>query len=64
VTRPLYVLVTFVATWLASIALFLYFEEPVNLLIRHRFKSKDRSVGMQATLFQMPLRGPPVHTTA
>lgn len=63
-SRPLCVLLTFVATWLASMALFVYFEEPVNLLIRRRFKSKDRSVGMQATLFQVPQPGPPAHTPA
>jgi len=63
-SRPLCVLLTFAATWLVSIALFLYFEEPLNLLIRQRFKSKDRSVGMQATLFQVQQRGPPAHTTA
>jgi peptidoglycan/LPS O-acetylase OafA/YrhL len=57
--RSLCVALSFVVTWLAAIALFLYFEEPINLLIRRRFKSKDRSVGMQATLFQVPQQGQP-----
>jgi peptidoglycan/LPS O-acetylase OafA/YrhL len=51
--RPLSVMVTFAATWVLSVLLFVYYEEPVNLLIRRRFRSKDRSVGMQATLFQV-----------
>jgi peptidoglycan/LPS O-acetylase OafA/YrhL len=61
-SRPLCVMLTFVATWLAAVMLFVYFEEPINLLIRRRFKSKDRSVGMQATLFQVPQHSPPAHT--
>jgi len=51
--RPLCVLLTFVITWLLSIALFVLYEEPVNLFIRRKFKSKDRWVGVQATLFQV-----------
>jgi peptidoglycan/LPS O-acetylase OafA/YrhL len=51
--RPLSVVVTFAATWVLSVLLFVYYEEPVNLLIRRKFRSKDRSVGMQATLFQV-----------
>ena len=51
--RLLSVLVSFAATWMLSVLLFVYYEEPVNLLIRRRFHSKDRSVGMQATLFQV-----------
>jgi peptidoglycan/LPS O-acetylase OafA/YrhL len=57
-SRSLCVLLSFVVTWLAALALFVYFEEPINLLIRRRFKSKDRSVGMQATLFQVPQSSP------
>jgi peptidoglycan/LPS O-acetylase OafA/YrhL len=51
--RPLCVLLTFAVTWLLSIALFVLYEEPVNLFIRRRFKSKERWVGLQATLFQV-----------
>jgi peptidoglycan/LPS O-acetylase OafA/YrhL len=51
--RPLYVLLTLVATWFASIALFVAYEEPVNILIRRIFRSKDKTVGMEATLFQV-----------
>jgi peptidoglycan/LPS O-acetylase OafA/YrhL len=40
--RPLYVGVTFVVTWLIAILLFLFYEEPVNILIRQRFCSKIR----------------------
>ena len=40
--RPLYVGVTFVVTWLISILLFLFYEEPVNIFIRQRFRSKTR----------------------
>lgn len=50
--RPLCVLLTFVIAWLLSIGLFALYEEPLNLFIRRRFKSKDRSAGLQATLFQ------------
>jgi peptidoglycan/LPS O-acetylase OafA/YrhL len=57
--RPLCVLLTFVATWLISVLLFVCYEEPVNLSIRRRFRSKERWVGMQATLFQVsPQRQP------
>jgi len=51
--RTLCVLLTFVITWLLSVVLFVLYEEPVNLFIRRRFKSKDRWVGLQATLFQV-----------
>ncbi len=51
--RALCVVVTFSLTWLLSIAVFIWYEEPVNLFIRRKFKSKDRSVGLQATLFQV-----------
>jgi peptidoglycan/LPS O-acetylase OafA/YrhL len=40
--RPLYVGVTFVVTWLIAILLFLFYEEPLNILIRQRFRSKIR----------------------
>ena len=51
--RPLYVLLTFVATWSASVLLFVGYEEPVNIFIRRIFRSKGKTVGMQATLFQL-----------
>jgi peptidoglycan/LPS O-acetylase OafA/YrhL len=51
--RPLYVLVTLLVTWLASILLFVAYEEPLNILIRRVFRSKDKTVGMQTTLFQV-----------
>ena len=51
--RPLYVVLTLVATWIASILLFVAYEEPVNMLIRRVFRSKDKTVGMQSTLFQV-----------
>jgi peptidoglycan/LPS O-acetylase OafA/YrhL len=52
--RTLCVLLTLVATWAISVLLFVCYEEPVNLAIRRRFRSKERWVGMQATLFQVP----------
>lgn len=55
-SRAVCVLLSFVVTWLVAVALFVCYEEPVNLLIRRYFRSKDRSVGMQATLFQVPQR--------
>jgi peptidoglycan/LPS O-acetylase OafA/YrhL len=51
--RPLYVLLTLVVTWFASIVLFVGYEEPVNILIRRVFRSKDKTIGMQSTLFQV-----------
>lgn len=51
VARPVLVIATFIATWLVAILLFLKFEEPVNLALRRRFKSKEASVGLGATLF-------------
>lgn len=38
-SRPLYVFVTFICTWLISILLFLLYEEPINIFIRGRFTS-------------------------
>ena len=52
-SRPAVVLLSFVLTWLIAVFLFVFFEEPVNLFVRRRFHSKDRSVGMQETLFQV-----------
>jgi peptidoglycan/LPS O-acetylase OafA/YrhL len=51
--RPLCVLVTLLVTWLASILLFVGYEEPLNILIRRVFRSKDKTVGVQSTLFQV-----------
>jgi peptidoglycan/LPS O-acetylase OafA/YrhL len=51
--RPLYVLLTLVVTWCASILLFVGYEEPINLLIRRVFRSKDKTIGLQSTLFQI-----------
>jgi peptidoglycan/LPS O-acetylase OafA/YrhL len=51
--RPLYVLVTLVVAWFASVLLFVGYEEPVNMLIRRVFRSKDKTIGMQSTLFQV-----------
>jgi peptidoglycan/LPS O-acetylase OafA/YrhL len=50
--RVLYVLLTFIITWVVSIILFVSFEEPVNLFLRRKFRSKESSVGLTATLFQ------------
>jgi len=52
-SRALCVLLTFTVTWGLSLLLYVCFEEPVNILIRRRFRSKDSWVGMQATLFQV-----------
>jgi len=46
-SRSACVLVTFVVTWLASILLFICFEEPVNIFIRRRLNKTDKWVGMQ-----------------
>jgi peptidoglycan/LPS O-acetylase OafA/YrhL len=50
--RGWWILATFIATWLIAIGLFICYEEPLNLLIRRRFKSKTRAIGMPATLFR------------
>jgi peptidoglycan/LPS O-acetylase OafA/YrhL len=47
--RGMVVLGIFLLTWLLSVALFVLFEEPVNLRIRRFFKSKSAS--LQNTLF-------------
>ena len=51
--RLLQVTITLCATWIISVLLFTCYEEPVNLFIRKKFKSKERWVGLQATLFQV-----------
>jgi peptidoglycan/LPS O-acetylase OafA/YrhL len=63
-SRAACALLTFIASWLLAVGLFAYFEEPVNLAIRRRFRSKDRWVGMEATLFQVPQQPAPARTTA
>jgi len=50
--RPLYVFLTLVLAWLASIVLFVGYEEPLNMLIRRVFRSKD-TVRVQSTLSQV-----------
>jgi peptidoglycan/LPS O-acetylase OafA/YrhL len=51
--RPFYVLVALLFTWIASILLFVGYEEPLNILIRRVFKSKEKTTGMQSTLIQV-----------
>jgi peptidoglycan/LPS O-acetylase OafA/YrhL len=46
------VILTFVVTWIVAIALYLLYEEPVNLFLRRKFHSKAHWVGVQATLFK------------
>jgi peptidoglycan/LPS O-acetylase OafA/YrhL len=38
--RPLYVVLTFIVTWVISILLFFVYEEPINLRLREWFRSK------------------------
>lgn len=49
--RPPIVLATFLLGWILAVALYLFYEEPVNLALRRRFRSKSATVGLQATLF-------------
>jgi peptidoglycan/LPS O-acetylase OafA/YrhL len=51
--RPAAVLLTFIITWIGAVLLFVFYEEPLNVLIRQKLRSQGRSVGMQATLFQV-----------
>jgi peptidoglycan/LPS O-acetylase OafA/YrhL len=51
--RPLYVVLTLVAAWLASILLFVCYEEPLNILIRRLFRPKDTAVHMKSALSQV-----------
>lgn len=46
--RPAVVLVTFIAAWALAIALFTWFEEPVNLAIRRKLKSKGSALAVAA----------------
>jgi len=38
--RHLYVVLTFLITWVISILLFFVYEEPINVILRERFRSK------------------------
>jgi len=51
--RPAVVLLTLIGAWAAAVLLFVFYEEPLNIFIRKRFRSQDRSVGMPATLFRV-----------
>jgi len=46
------VILTFILTWVASILLFLCYEEPLNIFIRRKFRSKEKWVGVRETLFK------------
>jgi peptidoglycan/LPS O-acetylase OafA/YrhL len=39
------VILTFILTWVASILLFLCYEEPLNIFIRRKYRSKEKWVG-------------------
>jgi peptidoglycan/LPS O-acetylase OafA/YrhL len=49
-SRLLCVVLTFVVTWALSVLLFVYYEEPVNLFIRQRIRSKQGWAAIPATL--------------
>jgi peptidoglycan/LPS O-acetylase OafA/YrhL len=49
--RPLIVLATFLLGWVLAVGLYLFYEEPVNLALRRKFRSKSATVGLKATLF-------------
>lgn len=51
--RLLWISLTFGITWLLSVLLFVCYEEPINLLIRGKFRSNEKSVGMSDTLFRL-----------
>ena len=51
--RSAVVVLTFVLSWAIAVLLFVCYEEPLNLFLRRKFRSQARSVGMQATLFQV-----------
>jgi len=51
VSLPLCVLATYILTYLISVLLFFLYEEPLNQLIRKKFKSNSRKTGMTQTLF-------------
>jgi peptidoglycan/LPS O-acetylase OafA/YrhL len=44
--RPACVVLTFVVTWLISLALFVFYEEPVNLFLRRKFRSRQHWAGL------------------
>jgi peptidoglycan/LPS O-acetylase OafA/YrhL len=43
----------FFLIWILAIVLFIGFEEPVNIFLRRKFRSKEGWVGLQATLFRV-----------
>jgi peptidoglycan/LPS O-acetylase OafA/YrhL len=49
-SRVLCVLLTFIVTWSVSFLLFACYEEPLNLFIRRRFRSREKWLGDRATL--------------
>jgi peptidoglycan/LPS O-acetylase OafA/YrhL len=49
---PVAALLFFGLLWGSAILLFVAYEEPLNVRIRNRFRSQDRSVGMSATLYR------------
>lgn len=51
-SRLLCVLLTLIGAWMLSIALFVSFEEPVNLFLRRRLRVRQKWPGMQATSFE------------
>lgn len=59
--RPAVVLVTFIAAWVLAIALFIGYEEPVNLALRRRLKSKGSPPAPQASRPADPC-APPART--
>ncbi|HEX3912574.1 MAG TPA: acyltransferase [Steroidobacteraceae bacterium] len=50
--RIAWVILTLLFTWCASILLFAFYEEPVNLFIRRKFLSNTKQIGLPATLFR------------
>jgi peptidoglycan/LPS O-acetylase OafA/YrhL len=52
--RPAVVLVTLIGAWALAIVLFTWYEEPVNLAIRRRLRSKDSPVALAAAAAATP----------
>jgi len=51
-SRLLCILLTLVAGWTLSILLFVYFEEPVNLLLRQRLRPRDEWAAIRSASFK------------
>jgi peptidoglycan/LPS O-acetylase OafA/YrhL len=51
-SRLLCVLLTFAVTWALSILLFVYYEEPLNLFLRQRLRSKEKWPGVPSASFK------------